>query len=210
MSLRSRLSKLPVAPSVVVAGVLGTTALALTTTGTLSAFAASIQNTVNTTTTGSLVLQEQNSDGSVTCLSTDGNTTNAATCSTINKYGGQSLAPGGSTTTTVKLTNQGSVTPKTFTMTPGNCTQSGAPQGVPAATDFCSKVNLNVYAAATATGTPIYTGSLDTFTTTPQTLTALAPKASQAYTFVVSMPANLGNGHQGLTASQPMTWAMSS
>lgn len=211
MSFRSRLSNAPIAPTVAIAGVLGTGALALATTGTLSAFAASIQNSVNTTTTGSLVLQEQNSDGSITCLSTDGNTTNAATCATINKYGGQSLSPGGSSTTTVNLTNQGTVAPKTFTLTAANCTQSGAPpQGVPAPTDFCSKVSLNVYAAATATGTPIYTGSLDNFTTAPQTLTPLAPKATQAYTFVVSLPASLGNGYQGLTASQPMTWAMSS
>lgn len=208
MSLRSRISKTAFVPSVIAAGAVGTAALALATTGTLSAFAASITNSVNTATVGQVVLQETNADGSVTCTSTD-SATNAATCTTINKYGGQTLAPGGSTTTTVKLTNLGSVTPASFTLTPGTCSQAGTPPVGTAATDLCAKLTLTVYAAATATGTPIYTGSLSGFTSAVN-LTPPAASATQPYTFVVAVPSTLDNTYQGLTASQPLTWAMSS
>jgi hypothetical protein len=36
----------------------------------------------------------QETSGSATCTSTDANTSNAATCTTINKYGGATLLPG--------------------------------------------------------------------------------------------------------------------
>ena len=208
MSFRTRMSKPSFVPTVIAAGAIGTAALALATTGTLSAFAASIENSVNTTKTANLVLQETNSDGSVTCTSSD-SATNAATCATINKYGGQTITPGGSSTTTVKMTNLGTIAPSTFALTAGACTQSGAPASGTAATDLCSKLTLNVYAAATATGTPIYSGSLSGFTN-PVNLTPLAANATQAYTFVISVPSTLDNTYQGLTASQPLTWTMSS
>lgn len=208
MSLRSRMPKSSFVPSVIAAGVLGTGVLALATTGTLSAFAASIENSVNTTKTASLVLQETNSDGSVTCSSSDSDT-NAVTCATINKYGGQTLVPGGASTTTVHLTNLGTVTPKTFTLGAGECTQSGSAAFGTAATDLCAKLSLKVYAAATPTGDPVYDGTLAGFST-PVGLAELAPDESQAYTFVVSVPAGLDNTYQGLTASQPLTWTMSS
>jgi hypothetical protein len=75
--------------------------------------------------------------------------------------------------------------------------------------DFCAQVTLKVYAAATATGTPIYNGTLSAFTSA-LSLTPLAGAGSQAYTFVVTLAAGLGNGYQGLTASQPLVWAFAS
>ncbi|MEU5694509.1 hypothetical protein [Actinosynnema sp. NPDC020468] len=190
----------------VMGGLVGSALLALSLTGTLSAFTAAITNSTDTVTTGSLILRE--TDGTNTCISTS-SATNSATCATINKYTGTTLVPGGSATKTVTLANDGTATPATFTLTPGTCSQSGSVSGITPATDFCAQVTLKLYAAATATGTPIYNGTLAAFTSA-QTLTPLAPSTTQAYTFVVSLPASLGNTYQGLTASQPLTWTFSS
>ncbi len=187
-------------------GLVGTTLLALALTGSLSAFTAAITNTTDTVATGSLVLRE--TDGTNTCTSTS-SSTNAANCATINKYSGSTLLPGGSATKTVTLANDGTITPATFTLTPGSCSQSGSVSGITPASDFCAQVTLKIYAAATATGSPIYNGTLSAFSS-PVTLSALAPSSTQPYTFVVSLPSSLGNSYMGLTASQPLTWTFSS
>jgi len=201
-------------PVALLAGAAGTAALSLSVTGTLSAFTAAITNSSNTSSLGTLVLQEKSSAGTVTCLSTDGpsNTTNSATCSTINTYGGGTLANGGSSTVTVNMTNVGTGTPVAFAVAAGACTQSGsAPTGITAATDLCGQLSVKIYAASTATGTPVYTGTLTAFNAAgAQSLTALAPNATQAYTFVVSAPSSLNNTYMGLSASQPLTWTLSS
>ncbi|WP_026425966.1 hypothetical protein [Actinokineospora inagensis] len=191
---------------VLAGGLVGTTLLALALTGTLSAFTAAITNTTDTVSTGSLIMQE--SDGSNTCTS-NSSSTNSANCATINKYSGSTLLPGGSATKTVTLTNNGTITPATFTLTPGSCSQSGSVSGITPASDFCAQVTLKLYAAATATGSPIYNGALSAFTT-PLSLTALGPSSNQPYTFVVSLPSSLGNSYMGLTASQALTWTFSS
>ncbi|SER07339.1 hypothetical protein [Actinokineospora terrae] len=191
---------------VILGGLIGTVLLALSLTGTLSAFTAAITNTTDTVSTGSLVMQE--TDGTNTCTSSS-SSTNSANCATINKYTGNTLMPGGSATKTVTLSNQGSITPATFTLTPATCSQSGSVSGITPASDFCAQVTLKIYAAATATGPTSYNGTLAAFTT-PLSLTALAPAGSQAYTFVVSLPAGLGNSYMGLTASQQLTWTFSS
>ncbi|PPK62571.1 hypothetical protein V5P93_002039 [Actinokineospora auranticolor] len=203
---RRRLSDRKSALLVIAGGLVGTTLLALALTGTLSAFTAAITNTTDTLSTGSLILRE--TDGSNTCTSTS-SSTNAANCATINKYSGSTLLPGGSATKTVTLANDGTITPATFTLTPGTCSQSGSVSGITPASDFCSQVTLKIYAAATATGPTSYNGTLAAFTT-PISLTALAPSATQQYTFVVSLPSSLGNSYMGLTASQPLTWTFSS
>lgn len=196
-------------PAIVLAGAAGSAALAMSMTGTLSAFTASITNSTNTSTAGSLILQEQSSDGKITCLSTSG-TDNAATCATINKYGGQTLVAGGTSTTTVNMTNTGTAAATSFTLTPGACVQSGtAPTGVTAATDLCSKATVAVYPSSSATGTPVYSGTLAGFTGA-KSLSPLAAGATQAYTFVIQMPASLTNGYQGQQVSQPLTWTLSS
>ncbi|MBM7773094.1 hypothetical protein JOD54_003298 [Actinokineospora baliensis] len=191
---------------VVLGGLIGTTLLTLSLTGTLSAFTAAITNTTDTVSTGSLIMQE--TDGSNTCTS-NSSSTNSANCATINKYTGNTLLPGGSATKTVTLSNQGTITPATFTLTPGTCSQSGSVSGITPASDFCAQVTLKIYTAATATGPTIYNGLLSAFTT-PLSLTALAPAGSQPYTFVVSLPSGLGNSYMGLTASQALTWTFSS
>lgn len=88
-----------------VVGGLMTLMIAFTFTNTFAALVAQITNSVNTATTGSLQMTETNKDGTVTCKSTDGNTSNNATCATINKYGGTDtpLLPGGSKVTEINI-----------------------------------------------------------------------------------------------------------
>ena len=123
-SARRRLS-----PVALIAGVGAAVVLALSTTGTLSAFTAQITNSTDTAATGSLVMQETGTTGGTgyTCTSTDATpaanniNTNAATCATINKYSGSTtLTPGATpTVSTVVLKNTGTVAATTFTVTPG-------------------------------------------------------------------------------------------
>src|ERR1700761_8881007 len=77
-----------ITPVFLVAGLVGATVLALATTGVLSGFTASITNSTNTISTGTLLMQE--SGQSQTCLSTSATSqisTNAGVCATINKFG---------------------------------------------------------------------------------------------------------------------------
>jgi hypothetical protein len=199
----------------VLAGGVSSLVLALGMSPTFSAFSASIQNTVNTTGTGALVMEE--TSGGVTCKSTDGagglSSIVAATCATINKYGGTTgtlLTPGGvGNTTTVVIKNSGSITPATFSLSPGACTQSNLGSSNGSATDLCGKINIKIYAAATATGIPIYNGTATAFTTA-LVLTPPAATTSASYTFVVSLDSTATNSYQGLQASQPLTWAFQS
>lgn len=195
-------------PFIVLAGAVGTALLGMSMTGTLSAFTASIQNTVNDLTTGTLVMQEANASGSVTCTSSDG-TNNAVVCKDINKYGGQSLTPGQSTTTTVSIANVGTATPAAFTLTPATCTSSAASKTVSingvTAGNLCDEIQLVVKEG----GATKYSGTLSAFNSA-LSLTPVAAGQSQSYSFTVTLPSNAGNSYQGLMASQPMTWTFSS
>ncbi|MGA1813729.1 hypothetical protein VH571_15210 [Frondihabitans sp. 4ASC-45] len=202
------------APLALATGVLGAVLLSASMTGTLSGFAASITNSQNTAATGSLVMQEQSSGTTpVTCLSTDGGTisTNTATCSTINKFGGSTtMIPGQTVTSTVTIKNTGTVAANTFTLTPGtSCTQSnnGAANG--SATDLCAK--LNVVITNTTAGTTVYSGTATALAgSSAITLPAAAAGASTGFTFAVTLASTAGNTYQGLQASLPLTWAYAS
>ena len=205
-------------------GIVGALLVAFTFTPTFAGFAASIQNTINSASTGTLTMKE--TSGTYTCNSTDGAgaTTNSATCSTINKYGGTStplVAGGPAQTTNITLQNTGSVAATSFSLNPGTCSQSTSyyyktPQSpVPGAslagnaTDLCSKVKV-----------AIKSGSSTLFTGTAAQLQAggaidLLAKLSKAtinagesvpITFEVSLDASAGPTYQGLQVSQPLTW----
>ena len=208
-------------PIALLAGVAGVVLLSLSLNSTLSAFTASITNSNNTAASGTLTMQEAN--GATTCNSTDSTTinVNAATCATINKYGGSTvMAPtnvagtSNLVTTTITIKNTGTIAAGTFTLTAGACTPSanGTPTG---SGNLCTKLNVAIYAAATATGTPIFTGTPAAFNTangaaSPLALTAPAAGVTQSYTFVVSLPNNADNTFQGLSASQPLIWTFTS
>lgn len=202
------------APAALIAGVAATGALALATTGTLSAFTASIQNTLNTTATGSLTMQETG-PGPVVCTSTDNGTNNASTCATINKYGGSTaLVPGAAaTTTTVTLKNTGSVAANTFTVAYGACTNGVGPNGTTGGSGkLCDSLNVAVSTGA-APGTALVAASGAPSALATKTITipgAVAPGASVTVNFAVSLPATADNTLQNLSVSQPITWTFTS
>ena len=200
------------APLAVVAGVGATAALALSMTGTLSAFTAQITNSANTVTDGTLVMSETQTVGAntTTCNSTDTNSVavNSATCTTINKFGGvTNLVPGGTSSATIAIANTGTATASSFTLTPGTCVQTGNVTG--SATDLCSKVTIKldkVVGGTTTNVIPAGTTLAAANTNGAYSINAMAPAASVTFNFTVTLPAGLGNTYQGLTATQPLVW----
>lgn len=208
-------------PVLILASVAAAAVLSLSMTGSLSAFVAAITNSTDTAGSGSVILQESGFDSAgtaETCTSTDAGSAdiNAASCSTINKYGGDlAMVPsngGGTTnqvTTTETFKNTGTATAASFILTPGLCTQStnGTPSG--SAKDFCAKLNVIISvdgtvvqkttAAALASGTAI-------------TLPVVPAPGGAAVTlkFTVSIDSSADNTYQGLAASQPLVWTLSS
>lgn len=199
---------------VVLAGSVASLILALGLSPTVAAFTASIQNTINTAATGVLSMQESNSDGSVRCNSTDGGSisTNSATCSTINKYGGSTtMVPGQTITTNISIANTGTVAAKTFSLTPGACGQSANGTVNGTATDLCTKMTLVI----TSGSSTVYSGPLSGFTApvdvlAKTTTTSVAPGATVPFSFAVTLPAGTDNTYQGLKASQVLTWTFNS
>lgn len=176
----------------------------------LAAFTASIENSMNGAGSGTVSLQESLNTTTV-CNSTDGGTisTNSATCTNINEYGGSLvMVPGQSVATTVTLTNTGTAPVSIFSLTPGACTQSANGTVNGSATDFCSKLDLTIVSGTAS----VFSGTATTFAASaPITLTTpLAAGASQTYTVTVTLDSTAGNTYQGLKAVQPMTWTASS
>ena len=204
-------------PLALLTGVLGAVVLALSMNSSLAAFTASITNSINTAGAGTLIMQEENAAGTVTCLSTDGASnnvaTNSATCATINKYGGSTtMVPGQTVSTTVTIKNVGTSPAASFTLTPGTCTQSGNVTG--SATDFCSKMNVvltQAVGSTTTTVTPASSTLATLATAGPLSLSApVAPGATITFTFAVTLASGAGNTYQGLAASQPLVWTFTS
>lgn len=200
-----------VAVPAVIAGGIGSLLLAFSMTPTFSALSAAIQNTADTAGTGTLVMQESNSDGSVLCTSTDGGSvsTNSATCATINKYGGNlAMVPGQNATTTLSIKNIGTVPASSFSLTGGACVQSNNGTSNGTATNLCDKVNVVIKSGTTAiysgTATGLATGSTDIFN--KLSITTLAAGGSIPLTVSATIDASVGNTYQGLKISQPMTW----
>ncbi|MCL9663910.1 hypothetical protein L2091_01530 [Curtobacterium albidum] len=206
----SALKRIRFAPVALLAGIFAAVLLSLSLTGTLSGFAASITNSSNTAATGTLVMQEQNAGATVTCLSTDGGSvsTNAATCSTINKFGGSTtMTPGNTVNTAISIKNTGTANAATFTLTPGaTCTQSANGTQNGTATDLCAKMNLVI----TSGSTTVFNGTLASFKGAPASSFTMpqapAAGATVPFNFAVTLDQSAGNTYQGLAASVPMTW----
>lgn len=196
----------------VAVGVVGSVGLAVSLGATLSGFTASIANPTNTAASAALAVEE--TSGGATCRSYDA----TATCSTINKYGGTTtpLVPGQSQTTTVTFTNTGSVDVASGTLTPGACsaTSTGVTGAVtpPATTtdpgNLCSVLRVAIYQASSATGSPVFDGTVASLTS-PVSLGALAKGTAQDYTFVVTLPSAATTAVQGQRVSQPLSWTFS-
>ncbi len=223
-----------------VAGVLGSAALALSTTASLGGFTASITNTGDKAQSGSLMMQEQvtpTGGTTTTCLSTATGstiTTNANPACAANKFGALTNAiPGSSSFSNVVVTNQGSVTANTFTMNVGSCVAVGtAPAGAIATNvgsdtaGFCSKLNVTIEdnTGAAACIYPLGAGacpalsntynltSLATYAATPVSLTAtpLAAGAARTYKVTVGLDATATNADQAMAATEPITFTFGS
>lgn len=200
---------------IVIAGGLSSLVLAVGMTPTFSAFTASIQNTVNTAGTGTLALQEIDAAGNVTCNSTDGGSinTNAATCATINKYGGNlAMNVGDRNIENITLKNTGTVDAAAFTLTPGACTQSANGSVNGSAVDLCAKTTVTIVSGSNTiySGTAAAFGSAGTINLLSKiNANDFAANTSIPVTITVKLDGSLGNTYQGLKISQPMTWAVS-
>ena len=200
------------APLVIATSIAAAALLSVSMSGTLSGFVASITNSNNTAASGTLVMEEKSTGTTpVTCLSTDGGSvsTNTATCSTINKFGGSTnMTPGQTVTTAITIKNAGTVAANTFTLTPGaTCAQTtnGTLSGT--ATDFCSKVKVVITSGATE----IFNGTAATLAGSPvKSLGAVAAGVSTPFSIAVTLDPAANNTYQGLSASLPLTWTFAS
>ena len=214
-------------PLLMIAGLASAVVLSLSMTNTFSAFTAAITNTNDTAAAGTLILQESNPAGVILCNSNDttgtGNTansinTNSANCASFNKYGGSTVmvpsatgaTPTNTVSTTVTFKNTGTAAATAFTLAGGTCTQvnNGAING--SANDFCGKLRVVVTSGATA----VYAGTAAALATATVTIpTALIPVAggpAVPFTFQVYLDSTAGNTYQGLGATQPLVWTLTS
>ncbi|MDQ2837467.1 MAG: hypothetical protein M3Y42_15185 [Actinomycetota bacterium] len=214
-------------PLIAFAGLLSTALLAAATTGVLSGFTASITNSANSISTGTLLMQETGQ--SQTCLSTTASTQiggNAGVCATINKFGlANTLSvPGSSYTTSITVKNIGSIPAASFTLTPSTCTQTTPAAGTGSNTAFCADVLISIEddtgtpscllggtAGSACPATPTATlASWSTALNLNATAGSVAPLASRIYKFTVQISGAAGNTDQGLAASEPLVWAFGS
>jgi hypothetical protein len=195
------------APLVWGASALAAGILVLGVTGTLSSWtAAIITNDTNTTKASDAVALSEAQGGAV-CVDTATTSTNTATCSTINKYGGiaPTLTPGGPAhTTTVTLTNTGTGAGD-LTLAAGACTSTGGAAG--STGNLCNQATVTVECpTGTATFGP---GTLNAFDTAPDSAVAsLAAGDSVDCTFSVSLPSTAPASVSGMVASQPLVWTL--
>lgn len=217
-SRTTRIRRARLVPIALTTAALSSAVLGASVTGTLSAFNASITNTTNTAASGSLVMRETNSDGSVSCLSSSGTNNSYTSCGTINKYGGTAtpFTPGVSRTTTVSIANTGTTAATAFVLRPGTCTKSDV--GTSNTGTLCDGLHL------TLTCTPVSSGGTAGSSValyTDQTLTSIAnadksiPSAcipaagangTTRFDFALAMPSGQDNTVQGQQVSQPLVW----
>ncbi len=186
-----------------------TVVMALSVANTMSGFSASVSNTTNTAGTGTLIMEED--QAATTCLSSSGliSTANAGSCATINKFGGNTaMVPGVAVITNITIKNNGSMPARSFTLTPGTCSQSanGSPSG--AATDFCAKLTVVITSGAST----VFTGTAAALAA-GGAISLAAPVAagdSVPFSFSTTVNASVDNSYQGLLASEPLTWTFAS
>lgn len=201
-----------ISPRLVLSGAVSSLVLALGLTPTLGAFTASISTAVNSAGSGTIVMQETDSTGSVVCLSTDGGGvwSNDATCSSINRYGGNvGMHPGDSSVVVAGIKNVGTAPAASFSLTPGLCVQSVAGPVSGSATDFCSKIFVSIVSGSTTifSGTAASLGGGGTIDLLARLGLVRFPAGLQVpFTVTTSIDPAAGNSYQGLKVSQTMTW----
>ncbi len=198
----------------------------------LGGFNATITNNANTFSSGTIILSE--TQGVTTCLSSAAQITaaNSGTCASDN-FGGQANAyPGmAAISTTVTLTNGGSLNASGLLVTPGACTASANVATNPYygadTSGYCGIIDLTIQnntvagspsclfpAGAGACPAPSSSNTLASFYTADGTnglnLGAVSSGASVKLTYTLQMDNAATNADQGLTASMPLTYYLQS
>jgi uncharacterized repeat protein (TIGR01451 family) len=176
----------------VLAGGVSSLVLALGMSPTFSAFTAQIVNSTNTAGAGTLSMTE--TSGGKTCTSAVG------TCTDINKYGGSTtMKPGDTATTTIIISNPGSVDAAQFTLTPTACTGT-----------LCSHLKVTMVQDGIVTPAPVVNGIMASALTSAVTLNPVAHGGSTTIVitaqFVTTGTDAGDNALQGQSATQSMTW----
>ena len=176
---------------------------------------------------GTVLLQEGN--GSTTCLSTSSTSisTDSASCSAIDMFGGLTNANSGATSSaTITLKNIGTISTSALTLTPSACAQAANTATSPysgSSTTFCSDVWITIENDTTS-GSPscVYGGTAGAACPAPSstydlstlgassaiTLPGLAPGATATYKFTLELSPTASNADQGLTATVPLSWML--
>jgi hypothetical protein len=213
-------------PVVWIASLVALGVAALGVTGSLSGFTASIDNNANAAGTGSVVMKEVS--GATTCYSTatgSSISTNASTCPTIDKLGGNlTMEPGTASESTVPVTiTDIGTSPVTtsFTLTPGGCTASA--NGTPAGSDtagFCGEVDVAIWdstdgvcvvgpSGANSAGTcvPSSANTLASLGSTPLSLSVpVAAGGSKTFSILTEIDPGATNADMNLQAADSLTW----
>jgi len=199
----------------VLSGCVSSLVLLLGMTPTLGAFSASISGDANSAGTGTIVMREMDSSGTITCLSTDGGglAVNAASCSAMNRYGGDmGMRPGDSVGIVTYIRNVGTVAASSFSLTPGVCLQSATGTRPGSATDFCSRISVSITsdAATIFSGTAETLGAAGTIDVLSRLgLARVEPGQQTPLTVTTTMDPAVDNSYQGLKVWQPLTWTFS-
>jgi hypothetical protein len=200
-------------------GAVAATVLVLGVSGTLSSWtSALITNDDNSAGATASYVALVETDGTNTCDTTTQPNNTDSSCSTINKYGGNStMSPGDTEVVDVTFTNPGTGAGNTFSYAPGACAPTNGAGGV----DLCTDGDLTV-AVSCSTGAAYNAGALvaalgqsavapgslaaKSWTSAP----ALAAASASAITcrFTTTLDAASPPADAGSQVSQPVTWTL--
>ena len=199
----------------VINGCVASLVLAVGMMPTLGGFTASISNLANSSGGGTIVMQETDSTGAITCLSTDGGgvSLNTATCTGLNRFGGNTgMQPGGGAVSVSYIRNVGNLAAETFALTPGPCVQSATGPLSGPATDLCSKISVSITSGSATifSGTAAALAGAGAIDILARLGLPRFPAGYQApFTVSTRMDAAVDNSYQGLMVSQPLAWTFS-
>jgi len=199
-------------------GAIAAVVLVLGVSGTLSSWtSALITNDDNSAGATSSFVALVETDGVSTCDTTSSPNNTDSSCSTINKYGGNStMSPGDSEVVDVTFTDPGTAAGNTFSYAPGACTPTNGTGGI----DLCNDGDLTVTVAC-STGATFNAGALIAAlgqSATPDALVskswtsapALAAASASAVTcrFTTELDSAAPPADAGSQVAQPITWTL--
>ncbi len=200
-------------------GVFAAIALGLGVSGTLSSWtSALITNDDNSAGATGSYLALVETDGTSSCDTATAVNNTDASCSTINKYGGNAtMSPGDSETVDVTFSNPGTAAGNSFSYAPGACSPTNGSGGV----DLCADGDLTV-SVGCSTGTTynagaliaalgqsaVAPGALVTKSWTSAPALAAASASSITCRFTTTLNAAAPPADAGSQVAQPITWSL--